>query len=79
MTGVDQVSDETISQLARFIDDAERIVIFTGAGISTESGIADFRSPGGIWSQIKPIMFDEFLGQEEMRMEDWLSRKASIL
>ena len=74
MTGVDQVSDETISQLAQFIDDAERIVIFTGAGISTESGIADFRSPGGIWSQIKPIQFDAFLKSEEMRLEYWRRR-----
>jgi len=34
---------------------ARRVVVFTGAGVSTESGIPDFRSPGGIWSQMKPI------------------------
>lgn len=71
---VDDVSEDDVQPLAELIDAASRIVVFTGAGISTESGIADFRSPGGIWSQIKPIMFDEFLGDEEMRMEDWRRR-----
>jgi NAD-dependent deacetylase len=46
-------------------------VVFTGAGISTESGIPDFRSPGGIWSRMKPIYFDEFMRSEEKRREAW--------
>ena len=71
---VEDVSEEDVQRLAEFIDTAARIVVFTGAGISTESGIADFRSPGGIWSQIKPIQFDEFLTREDMRMEDWRRR-----
>ena len=66
--------EEAIAQLASCIDEANRIVVFTGAGISTESGIADFRSPGGIWSQIKPIQFSEFLTSEEMRLEYWRRR-----
>ncbi len=45
--------------------------MFTGAGISTESGIPDFRSPGGVWSRMKPILFDEFVGSEAKRREAW--------
>jgi NAD-dependent deacetylase len=57
--------------LARYLRDAERIVVFTGAGISTESGIPDFRSPGGVWSKMKPIYFQEFVGSEAKRREAW--------
>ena len=57
--------------LARLIADAQRMVVFTGAGISTESGIPDFRSPGGVWSQMKPIYFQEFVASEEKRREAW--------
>lgn len=57
--------------LARLIADARRIVAFTGAGISTESGIPDFRSPGGIWSQMKPISYQEFVSDPAKRREAW--------
>jgi NAD-dependent deacetylase len=57
--------------LARLIADARRVVVFTGAGISTESGIPDFRSPGGVWSKMKPIYFQDFVGSEEKRREAW--------
>jgi NAD-dependent deacetylase len=50
---------------------ARRAVVFTGAGVSTESGIPDFRSPGGFWTRYKPIAFDEFLASEETRLEAW--------
>ncbi len=50
---------------------ARRAVVFTGAGISTESGIPDFRSPGGFWTRYKPIAFNEFLESEETRLEAW--------
>ena len=53
------------------IDEARRVVVFTGAGISTESGVPDFRSPGGVWSKMKPIYFDEFVGSETRRREAW--------
>ncbi len=50
---------------------ADSIVALTGAGISTESGIPDFRSPGGIWSQRAPVQYQDFLAFEESRLEDW--------
>ena len=47
--------------LAGMIADAEKIIVFTGAGISTESGIPDFRSPGGVWSKMSPIYYQDFV------------------
>ena len=70
------MSDE-IQRLARLIDDATRVVVFTGAGISTESGIPDFRSPNGIWSQTTPIYFDEYVKSADARIEAW-RRKFEI-
>ena len=58
-------------ELRRMIDEAGRVVVFTGAGISTESGIPDFRSPGGVWSRMKPIYFQDFVADEEKRREAW--------
>jgi len=58
-------------RLASLIAEARRAVVFTGAGMSTESGIPDFRSPGGVWSRMRPIYFDEFVTSEEMRREAW--------
>lgn len=57
--------------LARLIAESRRLVIFTGAGISTESGVPDFRSPGGVWSRMKPIYFQDFVASEERRREAW--------
>ena len=66
------MSTQDVEALARLIDGAERIVFFTGAGISTESGIPDFRSPGtGLWTKMKPIPFQEFVASEEVRQESW--------
>jgi NAD-dependent deacetylase len=59
------------SDLARLIAEARRVVVFTGAGISTESGIPDFRSPGGVWSRMKPIYFQEFVSDAAKRREAW--------
>jgi len=59
------------SRLARMIQDAREVVVFTGAGISTESGVPDFRSPGGVWSKMKPIYFQDFVASEEKRREAW--------
>ncbi|MGH7071401.1 MAG: SIR2 family NAD-dependent protein deacylase [Acetobacteraceae bacterium] len=57
--------------LSALIARARRTVVFTGAGISTESGIPDFRSPGGVWSQMRPIQFAEFVQSEAWRREAW--------
>jgi NAD-dependent deacetylase len=59
------------SDLARYLARARRVAIFTGAGISTESGVPDFRSPGGVWSRMKPIYFQEFVRSRDMRREAW--------
>jgi NAD-dependent deacetylase len=64
--------------LAQMIAQARRVIVFTGAGISTESGIPDFRSPGGVWSRMKPIYFDEFLTSEAMRREAWTRTFAGV-
>ena len=57
--------------LAHMIAESRRLVIFTGAGISTESGVPDFRSPGGVWSRMKPIYFQDFVASEDRRREAW--------
>jgi NAD-dependent deacetylase len=57
--------------LARMITEASRVVVFTGAGISTESGVPDFRSPGGVWSRMKPIYFQDFVRSQDARREAW--------
>jgi NAD-dependent deacetylase len=64
------------AELKRLLAEAKRAVVFTGAGISTESGIPDFRSPGGIWTQMAPIYFDEFIASQEARDETWRRRFA---
>ena len=71
--------DPGIAELRRMIDEAGRIVVFTGAGISTESGIPDFRSPGGIWTRMQPIYFADFLASDEARRETWRRRFARLL
>ena len=68
--------DEDIKKLNEMISGATRAVVFTGAGISTESGIPDFRSPNGIWSKTTPIYFDEYMRSEEARREAWRRKFA---
>jgi NAD-dependent deacetylase len=65
-----------IARLSEMIHEASSIVPFTGAGISTECGIPDFRSPGGLWTKNRPIPFDEFLASQEARNESWRRRFA---
>jgi NAD-dependent deacetylase len=60
-----------IARLARLLKGCRRAVVFTGAGISTESGIPDFRSPGGVWTKYKPIMYQDFIASEAERRESW--------
>jgi NAD-dependent deacetylase len=71
------IADSDIAELARLIAAARRAVVFTGAGISTESGIPDFRSPGGIWTKFKPIDFEDFIASEEARREAWRRKFAT--
>jgi len=71
------IADPGIARLAELLEECRRAVVFTGAGISTESGIPDFRSPGGIWSRTTPIYFQEFLDSEGARRETW-RRKLEI-
>jgi NAD-dependent deacetylase len=63
--------DRTIERVTHWLSKAKRAVIFTGAGMSTESGIPDFRSPNGVWSKNKPVYYDEFLNSAEARFEYW--------
>jgi NAD-dependent deacetylase len=62
---------DRIAQLRNWVNDARSVVGFTGAGISTESGVPDFRSPNSPWLQNKPIPFDAFLRSPEARREAW--------
>jgi len=67
----------SIDHLRDLLAASKRAVVFTGAGISTESGIPDFRSPGsGLWTKYKPIYFDDFVNSEEMRRESWRRKFA---
>ncbi|MEK9678431.1 MAG: Sir2 family NAD-dependent protein deacetylase [Rhodospirillaceae bacterium] len=64
-------TDPDIQTLREMVAGSDNIVIFTGAGISTESGIPDFRSPGGIWTTNQPVSFQDFIASEEARRETW--------
>lgn len=69
-------TETSIAELSALVAQAEVIVPFTGAGLSTESGIPDFRSPGGLWTKFRPIPFDAYLASAEMRAESWRRRFA---
>jgi len=66
--------NEKIAQIATKIKAGGKNVVFTGAGISTESGIPDYRSQGGIWDKVRPVYFDEFMSSQESRVEYWRQR-----
>ncbi len=66
----------SIEQLRALLTECRRAVVFTGAGISTESGIPDFRSPGGVWDRMKPIDFQDFVASEDMRRESWRRKRV---
>ncbi len=58
-------------KLAEYLSDAQKMFIFTGAGISTGSGIPDFRGPNGGWKKFKPVYYQEFISSEESRIRHW--------
>ena len=66
-----------VAELRALLAESRRAVVFTGAGVSTESGIPDFRSPGGIWTKYQPIDFREFISSDEARRETW-RRKIAV-
>jgi NAD-dependent deacetylase len=68
--------DELCRTVAQWLAESQNSVAFTGAGISTESGIPDFRSPGGVWATNQPVYFDDFVSSAEARHEYW--RQKSI-
>ena len=68
--------DTAVAELRARLQAAKVVLPFTGAGISTECGIPDFRSPGGLWTRNRPIPFDEFVASSEMRAESWRRRFA---
>ena len=63
--------DAKIKRIAEKIKQRGKNVVFTGAGISTESGIPDYRSQGGIWDRFRPVYFDEFMSDRKAREEYW--------
>ena len=67
------LSEENVAAGAEMIGNAKRILLFSGAGLSTESGIPDFRSPGGLWSKYDPsdFLYDKFMANEEARIAYW--------
>ena len=68
----------SLNDFAENIRRTDGVVVFTGAGISTESGIPDFRSPGGIWTRYRPVTYQEYLSSEAARIEAWHSPKEVI-
>jgi NAD-dependent deacetylase len=64
-------NDSAIRRVAQWLASSHSSVVLTGAGISTESGIPDFRSPGGVWSKYRTVYFDEFLSSPDGRYEYW--------
>ena len=66
-----------LAQFAARVKNSSAIVFFTGAGISTESGVPDFRSPGGVWTKYQPVLFQDFLASEAARVQHWRLKKAT--
>ena len=67
----------SVKKISEIINQSNRIVVISGAGISTQSGISDYRGTDGIWSKYKPIPYDEFITSREARVESW-QRKGAL-
>lgn len=68
-------NEAALHTIAKWMFNAKKVVVFTGAGISTESGIPDFRSPGGVWQKYQPVYFQDFLASADARARYWLQKK----
>ena len=66
-----------LEEFAARLRRSRAVVFFTGAGISTESGVPDFRSPGGVWTKYQPVLFQDFLASEPARVQHWQLKKAT--
>ena len=66
-----------LEEFTAILRQSRAVVFFTGAGISTESGVPDFRSPGGIWTQYQPVYFNDFISSEPARIQHWRLKKAT--
>lgn len=66
-----------LEEFAARLRQSRDVVFFTGAGISTESGVPDFRSPGGVWTQYQPVYFQDFVTSEAARIRHWQLKKAT--
>ena len=66
-----------LEEFASKLRSSRNVVFFTGAGISTESGVPDFRSPGGVWTKYQPVLFQDFLTSEAARVQHWRLKKAT--
>ena len=62
---------DNLATLITLLRNAHRVLIFTGAGISTSSGIPDFRGPQGVWTRRKPVYYNDFMSSEAARIEHW--------
>ena len=67
--------DTRLKEASQLLKKTDNIVAFTGAGISTESGISDFRSPGGVWDRYRIVTYQEFLSSHDARVEYWQMKK----
>jgi NAD-dependent deacetylase len=67
----------TVEEFAARVKQSRHLVFFTGAGISTQSGVPDFRSPGGVWSTYQPVMFQDFMASADARVQHWQLKKAT--
>ncbi|MBD3672393.1 MAG: NAD-dependent protein deacylase [Planctomycetaceae bacterium] len=71
------MNSSSLPQIACWLNESRSAVVLTGAGISTESGIPDFRSPGGIWSRYRTVYYDEFMTSVEGRREYWRQKSEA--
>ena len=71
------MDEDVLQRVAKWLQTAKSCIAFTGAGISTESGIPDFRTPGGVWSKYQPVYFDDFMASADARLEYWRQKSES--